>query len=212
VTILEQQLEQYPLTETTRKHYAESIRDFIKFAGQSPLRWTVGTAKRYYDNLLNKREMKVGAANAKMKALRLVLPAARVVELQKAPAKRPATLLLSELDKLRVTTLKGSPIDLRDAAIIELLHLGLKRNAIISASFEELHNITRTQAERPALVNWLMWLSQTGIKSGPLLRSISKAGVVGGAMTENGVYTALRTRAAKAKIKDFTLKSLYPTR
>jgi hypothetical protein len=209
VTILEQQLAQYPLSETTRKHYAESIRDFIRFAGQSPLRWTVNTAKRYYYNLLNERGMKVGAANAKMKALRLVLPAARVVELCKPAAKRASTLTLSQLDALRVTTLKGSPIDLRDAAIIELLHLGVKRSIIARTNIEEVPSVIE-RGDHPALVNWLMWLSRAGVESGPLIRSISKAGLVGSAMTENGVYTALKTRAAKAKIKGFTLRALYP--
>lgn len=122
------------------------------------------------------------------------------------------------------------PRDLRDAALAVLsLRTGMLRFSICQIRLEDVgdetltftkrggerHTIRLDLATKQALTRWTRWLRSQGITQGSLFRSLGRGSgkrvPIGKALTPDGLYRALRQRAAQANIDDLNLYTFRKT-
>lgn len=233
------------LAATTKSRYLGIAREFERFAGNDPSRWSTDTTQLYYARLLAR--IRPQSANAQMSALKYLgrrlaelrddprLDFARGVELAAVHSddeKEQRALTADEAQRLLMACpVLDGPIGVRDHALIYLgLHTGMRRFSLAGIRFADLgfdsrlgiefveitikggkrHKVPLSPHVRRNLEPWIDYLDRVGVKSGSLFRSLARQRIttkptaqVGEGLREDGIYRALKARAAKAGIADF---------
>jgi integrase len=139
-------------------------------------------------------------------------------------------LTLQEAGRLLDVCRGPRPLDLRDFALVSLgLKTGMRRFSMAGIQFEDFgrdrtrgypfveitlkggnrHQVPLAGIAVEAMTPWKRWLGRANIRSGALFRSLTRPGLrgqvsVGDAISDQGVYKALRKRAAQAGIEGFS--------
>jgi len=217
-------------TAKTKDNYLRSIKLFETWAGTKRLTgqlvedWRDELAKNLAPASVNSHLSAVRFVSRRLGVLRsdLRLDFAHGVEwLPKGDQVQPPRVLTADECRRLLATCStdGSLIGLRDYAALQIgLHTGVRREGLVTAQVPKGRDITfvlkgkRTTVTTPlgdrvlAPVRW--WLKEAGIKSGPIMRRVSKPTLdhgpqIGDALTTDGLYKALQRRAAAAGIEGF---------
>jgi len=132
---------------------------------------------------------------------------------------RGRALSRGELRALFETCRKGSPADVRDAALIAVLYAaGLRRAEIVGLQIDDYDTESgaltvrgKDNKERLTYIDdgaadaMAAWITTRGDGPGPLFVPITQTGeIVLRSITDQAVYSILKSRAIKAKIKSFS--------
>jgi site-specific recombinase XerD len=132
---------------------------------------------------------------------------------------RGRALSRGELRALYESCRKGSPADLRDAALMGVLYAaGLRRAEVVALNLSDYDPETgalivrgKGNKERMAYIDdgaaeaIGIWIAARGNESGPLFCPVTQTGkVIIRQITDQAVYSILQTRAVKAKVRAFS--------
>jgi len=193
---------QYPHTQALRAALAE--------------RYSPATANRHLAALRGvlREVWRLGLMSAEDLQRAIDLPAVRGERIPRGRA-----LSRGELRALFESCRKGSPADVRDAALMGVLYgAGLRRAEVVALSVSDYDPETgalvvkgKGNKERTAFIDngaadaMAAWLLIRGNEEGPLFCPITQTGhVVIRPMTDQAVYAILRSRAVKAKVRRFS--------
>jgi site-specific recombinase XerD len=192
----------YPHTQALRAALAE--------------RYSPATANRHLAALRGvlREAWRLGLMSAEDLQRAMDLPAVRGVRVPRGRA-----LSRGELRALFESCRKGSPGDVRDAALMGVLYgAGLRRAEVVALSVSDYDPETgallvkgKGNKERTSYIDdgaadaMAAWLLTRGNEEGPLFCPITQTGhVVISPMTDQAVYAILRSRAVKAKVRRFS--------
>lgn len=232
MTELEEIIQSSPrLSPRTKRNYTRAVRRFVAFAGAGEANWT-GIATEHWRNQLLAQGLKPQTVNLYLSGLRYasrrraerrqnpLLDFARYAETLRPEEPKPRRALTLIEGHRFISACEGdAPRDLRDTAIAVLgFRTGLRRAGICGIRFEDIkggtvdvtlkggkrHTIPIDDETGPALNDWMRWLRKQGIKSGPVFRSLPRGdNGVGGGLTTDGLYKAMKRRAKRAGIAGF---------
>lgn len=222
------------LRPRTKKIYLEAVRSFVAYAGRDPKKWNGMAVEKWREDRLTR--VKPQSANLYLAGLRYACKRtaaltgdprydfARAVESSRVEqSKKRRALTEEQVFALLDTCERGTPSDLRDAAIITLgVRTGLRRDGMSNLRFEDCENnkaitVTLKGGRRhtiypdsvcwEALGAWKRWLESAGVKEGRLFRAIGRERIdrsfqVGKSLSPDGIYGTLRNRAKEAGVKN----------
>jgi len=190
------------LAPLTKRSYITAINRWIAFAGPDPAGWNRNVAHRFYLQLINSG-ISVRSANTMMNSLKYAAkwwadrsPGARIdfthIELAPNSPSTPREALdptqaLAILD----TTLVGTPIDIRDRALLVVaLETGMRSMSLAGMSWDGLksnyprcsvplkgkgevpYDVPLSDAAMLALGHWRAWLAKHKVKGGDVWRRL----------------------------------------
>jgi site-specific recombinase XerD len=193
---------QYPHTQALRAALAE--------------RYSPATTNRHLAALRGvlREAWRLGLMSAEDLQRAIDLPAVRGERIPRGRA-----LSRGELRALFESCRKGSPADVRDAALMGVLYAaGLRRAEVVALSVSDYDPETgalvvqgKGNKERTAFIDngaadaMTAWLLTRGNADGPLFCPITQTGHVEiRPMTDQAVYAILRSRAVKAQVRHFS--------
>ncbi len=215
----------------TKAQYLRHVRSFAAFAGQHPSSWTGAAVERYRDAELG-RGLSASAVNTKISAVKKASERwsklghgpdfAAAAELLPLTAARTRQAITFEQARDLVAACEGgSPIDLRDLAIVILLaRTGIRREGLVSVTFDDIsgrevvitlkggkrHKLVLDAETSEALGTWTRWLRRHGVTSGPVFRGVRAKvetdGVVGDGLGVTGLHAVIKRRGARARLPD----------
>ena len=179
-------------------------------------RFSPATANRHLAALRGvlREAWRLGLMSAEDLQRAIDLPAVRGERLPRGRA-----LTRGELRALFESCRRGSPSDLRDAALIGVLYAaGLRRAEVVALDVSDYESESgalkvrgKGNKERIAYIDdgaaeaMGEWLRLRGEKPGPLICPVTQTGrVVIRRMTEQAIYSILQSRAKKAKVRPFS--------
>ena len=213
----------------TKAQYLRHVRAFVSFAGGDPRAWTGAAVERFRDAELG-RGVSVAFVNTELSAVKKA--SERWSKLGNGPDFAAAAELLPVLDAKTREALPfdraqdlvaacegGSPIDLRDMAIVVFLaRTGIRREGLVGITFEDVsgtevvvtlkggkrHKLVMDAETREVMGAWMRWLKRHGVETGPVFRGIrSKVetdGAVGDGLGVTGLHAVIKRRGARAKM------------
>jgi site-specific recombinase XerD len=179
-------------------------------------RFSPATANRHLAALRGvlREAWRLGLMSAEDLQRAIDLPAVRGERLPRGRA-----LSRGELRALFESCRKGSPADLRDAALMGVLYgAGLRRAEVVALNVSDYDPETgalivrgKGNKERIAYIDdgaaeaMGIWITVRGDEPGPLFCPVTQTGsVVIRGMTDQAIYSILQTRAVKAKVRSFS--------
>jgi integrase len=226
------------LVASTRNKYLRDISAWIEFAGTNPAGWTRYRAQEFYAGMLA-RGMRPQSANRVMASLRYASswwakkennPALDFAIVQKAGAtgkRKRHALEPEEAQLLLLTCAGGTPIDLRDRALMVVgLETGMRRMSLVGMNLEEIKtcregypvcpvpikgggderfDVPLSDTAIEALAPWREWLRTQKVTKGAVFRALARRIAQTGKNRGHNVYV-VGNRLSTAAIYEIATK------
>lgn len=225
----------------TKERYLHAVDRWCEFAGADPIGWTRERASAFYAQLLG-TGMKAASANVVMAGVQYASkwwahqqadPNADFAKIEQAKNEvrdQQDALTDNQAQALLETTRLGSPLDLRDRALIVLaLETGMRVESLQSVNLERIvvkgyplvpvklkgqskhepYEVPLTDTALLGMQPWRAWLKDNGIGSGPMFRRLFAGLTAKGlkkyepgpiALSSVSIWEIVTKRAARAKL------------
>lgn len=228
------------LRPRTKEIYLHAVESFLAAVGPQRSGWTPTAVERWHR--ARARATTAQSANLELAGLRYA--AKRLAAIQMNPQanfagpvemlrvehkKRRRAIALEQAQAVLATCDSGSPVDLRDRAILMLgFRAGMRRQAILGIRFSDLtgnrvtitlkggkrHNVWLDPEAAQALGAWIGWLGEAGVSSGSVFRALTTPTIEGTvrvrrhpiSLTMVFLMVQARGRAVGLKISPHTMR------